>query len=65
MSSIKVNYSQFSPGALLEELKHHYNLPTDSSCIYFKSGLNDIYKITAKNNSYFLRVSLFNVYNTI
>ena len=65
MSSIKVNYSQFSPGALLEELKHHYNLPTDSSCIFFKSGLNDIYKITAKNNSYFLRVSLFNVYNTI
>ena len=64
MSSIKVNYSQFSPGALLEELKHHYNLPTDSSCIFFKSGLNDIYKITAQGNSFFLRVSLFNVYST-
>lgn len=65
MSSIKVNYSQFSPAALLEKLKYHYNLPTDSSCIFFKSGLNDIYKITAQGNSFFLRVSLFNVYNTV
>jgi len=65
MSSIKVNYSQFSPIALLEELKHHYDLPTDSSCVFFKSGLNDIYKITAQDNCYFLRVSLFNVYNTM
>ena len=65
MSSIKVNYSQFSPSALLEELKHHYDLPTDSSCIFFKSGLNDIYKITTQDNCYFLRVSLFNVYTTM
>ncbi len=64
MSSIKVNYSQFSPTSLLEELKHHYDLPTDSTCIFFKSGLNDIYKITAQGNSFFLRVSLFNVYST-
>lgn len=65
MSSINVNYSQFSSLSLLEELKHHYDLPTDSSCIFFKSGLNDIYKITAQGNSFFLRVSLFNVYNTV
>ena len=65
MSSIKVNYSQFLPEALLAELKNHYDLPTDSSCVFFKSGLNDIYKITTQDNSYFLRVSLFNVYNTV
>ncbi len=65
MSSIKVNYSQFSPVSLLEELRHHYDLPTDSSCIFFKSGLNDIYKITAQNTTYFLRVSLFGVYTTM
>ena len=65
MSSIKVNYSQFLPEALLAELKNHYDLPTDSSCVFFKSGLNDIYKITTQGNSYFLRVSLFNVYNTV
>ncbi len=64
MNSIRVKYSQFSPVSLLEELKHHYDLPTDSSCIFFKSGLNDIYKITAQGNSFFLRVSLFNVYST-
>lgn len=64
MSSIKVNYSQFSPTSLLEELKHHYDLPIDSKCIFFKSGLNDIYKITAQGNSFFLRVSLCNVYST-
>jgi len=65
MSLIKVNYSQFSPSALLEELHKNYDLPTDAICIFFKSGLNDIYKITAKNSTYFLRVSLFNVYNTV
>lgn len=65
MNSIRVSYSQFSPVSLLEELRHHYDLPTDSTCIFFKSGLNDIYKITAQGNSFFLRVSLFNAYNTI
>jgi len=64
MSSIKVSYSQFSPISLLEKLKYHYDLPTDSICIFFKSGLNDIYKITAQGNSFFLRVSLFSVYST-
>ena len=64
MSSIKVSYSQFSPISLLEKLKNHYDLPTDSTCIFFKSGLNDIYKITAQGNSFFLRVSLFNVYSS-
>ena len=64
MSSIKVSYSQFSPISLLEKLKNHYDLPTDSICIFFKSGLNDIYKITAQGNSFFLRVSLFNVYSS-
>ncbi len=63
MNSIKVGYSQFSPSALLEEMHKHYDLPTDAICIFFKSGLNDIYKITAQDNSYFLRVSLFNVYS--
>lgn len=64
MNSIKVSYSQFSPISLLEKLKYHYDLPTDSICIFFKSGLNDIYKITAQGNSFFLRVSLFSVYST-
>ncbi len=64
MSTIRVSYSQFSPSALLEELRKHYDLPTDSTCIFFKSGLNDIYKITAQDNTYFLRVSLFDVYST-
>lgn len=64
MSLVKVKYSQFSPSALLEELRKHYDLPTDAICIFFKSGLNDIYKITAQNGTYFLRISLFDVYNT-
>ena len=64
MNSIKVSYSQFSPISLLEKLKYHYDLPTDSICIFFKSGLNDIYKITAQGSSFFLRVSLFSVYST-
>ena len=49
MDIIKINYSQFSPSALLAELQNHYHLPSDSECIFFKSGLNDIYKITADN----------------
>ena len=65
MSSIKVNYSQFSPKSLLEEVRHHYDLPADSSCVFFKSGLNDIYQITSQGSSSFLRVSLANVYNTM
>lgn len=65
MKLIKVSYSQFSPSALLEELYEHYDLPTDATCILFKSGLNDIYKITAQNSTYFLRISLFSVYDTM
>jgi len=65
MRSIKVKYSQFSPLSLLEELKLHYDLPKDSTCVFFRSGLNDIYKINAQDSTYFLRVSLFNVYNTM
>lgn len=65
MNSIKVNYSQFSPSALLEELRNYYDLPTDATCIFFKSGLNDIYKITSQSNTYFFRISLFDVYNTM
>lgn len=64
MDTIKINYSQFSPLALLAELQNHYHLPSDSECIFFKSGLNDIYKITAENDTYYLRVSLRGVYST-
>jgi len=65
MNCIKTNYSQFSPSALLEELRNHYDLPTDAVCKFFKSGLNDIYKITTQDDTYFLRVSLSHVYNTL
>lgn len=64
MNTVKINYSQFSPPSLLAELQNHYDLPSDSECIFFKSGLNDIYKITAENDSYYLRVSLCGVYST-
>ena len=64
MNTIKIQYSQFSPSALLAELQNHYHLPSDSECIFFKSGLNDIYKITAENDSYYLRVSLRGVYSS-
>ncbi len=64
MNTIKINYSQFSPPSLLAELQNHYDLPSDSECIFFKSGLNDIYKITASNDTYYLRVSLCGVYST-
>lgn len=64
MNRIRVKYSHFLPSALLEELKNHYDLPADSECIFFKSGLNDIYKIISKNGTYFLRISLCGVYNT-
>ena len=64
MNTIKINYSQFLPSALLAELQNHYHLPSDSECIFFKSGLNDIYKITAENDTYYLRVSLRGVYST-
>ncbi len=64
METIKINYSQYQPSALLSELQNHYHLPSDSECIFFKSGLNDIYKITAESDSYYLRVSLRGVYST-
>ena len=64
MDTIKINYSRFSPVSLLDELYRHYDLPSDSSCIFFESGLNDIYKITAVNDTYYLRVSLCGVYST-
>lgn len=64
MSSIKVKYSQYIPSELLNELRSHYDLSNDASCVFFKSGLNDIYRITQKDETYFLRVSLYNVYNT-
>lgn len=64
MNTIKINYSQFLPSALLAELQNHYNLPSDSECIFFKSGLNDIYQITSSDETCFLRVSLAGVYST-
>lgn len=64
MNTIKINYSQFSPTALLAELQNHYDLPSDSECIFFKSGLNDIYRITSQDETCFLRVSLSGVYTT-
>ena len=64
MNTIKINYSQFLPSALLAELQNHYDLPSDSECIFFKSGLNDIYRITSSEETYFLRVSLTKVYST-
>lgn len=64
MSTIKVKYSQFVDDELLDVVKLHYDLPQDSSCIFYKTGLNDIYKIISKDRNYYLRISLSNVYNT-
>ncbi len=64
MNTIKINYSQFLPSALLAELQNHYDLPSDSECIFYKSGLNDIYRITSQDETCFLRVSLSGVYTT-
>lgn len=65
MSSVKVKYSQFDPSELLKELQNHYDFPDESTCVFFKSGLNDIYRITSKNETLFLRISLCNVYHTL
>ena len=64
MSSIKVKYSQFEPSELLKELQNHYDFPDESTCVFFQLGLNDTYKITSKDETLFLRISLCNVYNT-
>ena len=61
---MEISYSQFFPASLLQALRRYYDFPLDATCIFFKSGLNDIYKITTQDNTYFLRVSLYNVYNT-
>ncbi|MBE6658484.1 MAG: hypothetical protein E7604_08575 [Ruminococcaceae bacterium] len=39
-------------------------MPTDSTCVFFKTGLNDIYQISTPESVYFLRISLRYVYHT-
>lgn len=64
MEAVKVNYSQFMPDALIEVLKMKYDLPAESECIFFKNGLNDLYKITSAQGTFFLRVSLCGEHTT-
>ena len=64
MSELKINYSQFSPEYLLNILRIKYHLPINSKCIFYKQGLNDIYKIITPNENYFLRISLCGVHKT-
>ena len=65
LSFLKVKYSQFDTEELLKELSLQYDLPQDSKCIFYKTGLNDIYKVTSKCGDYYLRISLSNVYSTL
>lgn len=65
MSDAQVNYSQFAPSSLLEILHSKYDLPENAVCIFFKSGLNDVYKITAVDTTYFLRISLHGAHSMI
>lgn len=65
MKTIKTSYSQFLPSALLEDLRNHYDLPTDAVCKFFKSGLNDIYKITAQNDTYYHLDTYYGAYRRL
>lgn len=62
--SPKVRYTQFDPASLLELLTIQYDLPDGTGCIFFKSGLNDIYKLTDGEETYFFRLSLCGVHTT-
>jgi len=52
MNSIKVSYSQFSPISLLEKLKYHYDLPTDSITLPRRMALNTRISWKKQFNSY-------------
>lgn len=64
MSNIKPRYSQFEPNSLLDELRQRYDLPDDASCVFYRNGLNDIYKLTSERGEYYLRISQHGVHST-
>ncbi len=63
MNSFKIRYSQFDTADLAGRLSEIYDLPSPVRCQFFKNGLNDMYKITAGQDVYFLRVSMSIVHN--
>lgn len=54
----QVRYSQLSQENLLDELNKRYEFNELTSCVLFKTGMNDIYIVKADQEVYFLRISL-------
>lgn len=59
----KVRYSQLDIGSLKNELVERYGLKELVNCRLFKNGLNDVYIVKTRDETYYLRVSFANMHN--
>ena len=57
-SQPKIRYSQFDAEDIRKELLERYGMEMPVECRLFDYGMNDIYRIKTKKETYFLRISL-------
>lgn len=60
---IKIRYSQFETDSIKDFLVDQYNLKEPVTCRFYDYGMNDIYIINARDDVFYLRISLAGVHS--
>jgi Ser/Thr protein kinase RdoA (MazF antagonist) len=60
-----IRYSQFSADYIKNELIERYDIGSQINCAFFRMGMNDIYLINTENKTYYLRISMADVYRQV